>query len=828
MNLSEIDVERAGLLHDIGKVYQRAGKIKKSHSAIGVSVLRPFFSNTGEAILNAVANHHHSDLMHYNGPKDDLAYIIYEADNLASASDRRQVPEGADTGDTFVPTTPLANVFNIFDRQGTGATAYGLQGIGQNDGFAYPRDKKSIQAPAERYQAIVRELDRSFQYRSPAEMTIPELLSLLESTLTYVPSSTNIEEVPDISLYDHQKLTAAFAGCMYRYFEAAGITDYKAYCYGNKNKAMRKQNMYFLVSGDISGIQKFIYTIPSKGALKSLRGRSLYLDILLEHIVDDMLAGCGVSRTCLIYTGGGHFYALLPNTVAVKHWLDEYRVHLNDWFLRHYGSKLYIALDYTACSAEEFMSSGWAGNVFQRVSRRLSRRKLQRYTGKQLDQLFWPDSPLNRVASSQRECSICHASAEAAALAPYGGDGDVEACPACNGLFRLGQKALTGNVFCVMSKDPGDGVPLPGKDGDVFLAAVKEEELSADAEIIRLYIKNELTLGKTVATHLWMGDYITKNDADHPVEFTELAKSSGGSKEAKSIERIGVLRADVDSLGAAFIAGLPQEYDTLSRKAAFSRYLSMFFKGYINQICAGHGPDKKPGFALFAGETKAARNVHIIYSGGDDMFLAGAWDDIIGVAVDIRHAFARYTNGKLTFSAGIGFFSPTCPIAQMARQTEELQDMAKAMPGKDSVALFGQMDEENGEANACYHWDDFENKVCGEKLGFLQNHFNIDGDLGSNKLPAGKSLLYRLMGLLRSADKNSIYLARFAYTLARMEPGRRASAGQKAHYDAVRQQLYTWYQENADRKQLITALELIIYHVRDKEEKGHERHRKRG
>ena len=62
-----------------------------------------------------------------------------------------------------------------------------------------------------------------------------------------------------------------------------------------------------LISGDISGIQNFIYTIPSKGALKSLRGRSFYLEILMEQIVDELLDALQLTRANLIYNGGGHF-----------------------------------------------------------------------------------------------------------------------------------------------------------------------------------------------------------------------------------------------------------------------------------------------------------------------------------------------------------------------------------------------------------------------------------------------------------------------------------------------------------------------------------------
>ena len=80
-----------------------------------------------------------------------------------------------------------------------------------------------------------------------------------------------------------------------------------------------------------------------------------------------------------------------------------------------------------------------------------------------------------------------------------------------------------------------------------------------------------------------------------------------------------------------------------------------------------------------------------MYSGGDDLFLVGAWDDLMGFAVDLKRAFSVYTNGKLTFSAGLGLYSSTYPISRMAEVTGELEELAKNSPGKNSIALFGRM-----------------------------------------------------------------------------------------------------------------------------------------
>lgn len=58
--------------------------------------------------------------------------------------------------------------------------------------------------------------------------------------------------------------------------------------------------IFALFSCDLSGIQSFIYNITSKGALKSQRSRSFLLDLLMEHLMDEILEALGLSRANLI------------------------------------------------------------------------------------------------------------------------------------------------------------------------------------------------------------------------------------------------------------------------------------------------------------------------------------------------------------------------------------------------------------------------------------------------------------------------------------------------------------------------------------------------
>ena len=211
--------------------------------------------------------------------------------------------------------------------------------------------------------------------------------------------------------------------------------------------------------------------------------------------------------------------------------------------------------------------------------------------------------------------------------------------------------------------------------------------------------------------------------------------------------------------------------------------------------------------------------MHVIYSGGDDLFLVGAWDEIIEFAVDLYRAFSRFTGGRLHFSAGIGLFRAAYPISDMARRVGELEDAAKALPGKDGVALFG-IEQEAGQKPRvqAYHWRDFIEGVCGEKLTFLRKHIAF-GRMDARRITMGKSALYRLLALL-AADGASISLARFVYALARLEPRASEGAEKNAAYRKVRETFYRWYRKEKDRHELLTAVQLVIYGLREKGEKA--------
>ena len=820
---------KGALLHDIGKVCYRAMNKRINHSKLGGDFLEQYLKSNEETerLLNCVRYHHKDYLQKAKLDKNDLAYIVYEADNIASGMDRRE-NEGEEKG--FDPKLNLDSIFSVFysDKEIQVANKYPLIYKDINKSFNYPRTDISL-ATNSNYEALLNKIKSHFITKDISQISINQLLQIIEEGFSYVPSSTNRAEVCDISLYVHSKITSAVASCMKLYFDEQQIQDYKKYCFNSGSKIFRNEKIYLLVSGDISGIQDFIYTIPSKGALKTLRGRSLYIDLLLEEFIDEYLEQIGLSRANVLYSGGGHFYILAPNIEDIKKSIDKLQAKMNRWLIENIGINLYLAIGTAECSANNLMKSEAQGNLFAIVNKKLKDDKTIRYS-KDEDFLEYIFNVEKEKDTAKKECNICHNLVDK--LWKYNSDEEI-ACEFCLNLYKLGQDILTQDLVFVISEEKIDGgIKIFGKDKNLYMYAVNIEDIDMfKGKILRIYSKNNL-LESDLSIRLYLADYSAKNENDEVMTFDDLAKSS--CKTDKGIKRLGVLRLDIDDLGIAFSSGFVSDkdkiednlrYATLSRYADLSKDISMFFKVAINKICAGDLTGcvdfEEKAFNIFGIAKAPKRKVNIIYAGGDDLFLVGAWDEVLEVAIDINRAFKQFTNGKLTLSAGMAMFSPTYPISKMAEIAGLLVQMSKNRKDKNSIALFGM--ETNIKANGqleCKHiytWADFEMKVCKEKMNYLLARLSFDGDK-FNKLSVGKSLIYRLMDLIQLADEDKLSIARFAYVLARMQPKQDKDEQKRKVYEDFVSKMYQWINNNEDKKQLATALNLLVYYLRDKKE----------
>lgn len=788
MTEHEITLVLGGLLHDIGKVLYRQGGEKKKHSQIGYEFLRDEIGLKNQDVLDCVKYHHSDALRESNLPKQSPAYIVYMADNIASAADRRE-KEAGERG--FEIHTPLQPVFNILNRN-QGTKYYSPAFLNIESSINFPTDKKVLYTETQ-YREIARNISNNLKGLEWNENYVSSLLEVLEAHLSYIPASTSKNELPDISLFDHVKLTAAFASCIYHYALEQKLEDYREAFY-RKGKDFYGKKAFLLASLDMSGIQNFIYTISTKNALRTLRARSFYLEIMMEHLIDQLLEKLGLSHANLLYSGGGHCYLLLPNTNGCKETFELFLQDTNQWFLEHFQTALYIAGAYEPCSSDSLKNEpeGSYRAIFHEISAKLSQKKARRYTA---GQIIWLNS--YGKPDYSRECSVCKR---------IGTVNEKGVCSLCAAIENLSQKILYADFFTVIREKQRE-LPLPGGFSLVADSAetLKKRMAEESGKFVRAYGKNRLYTGKNISRKLWVGSYTNGNTFD---TFAE---------EAKGINRIGILRADVDNLGHAFVAGFDNpdnhnRYVTLSRTAALSRQLSLFFKLYINHIL------EQGGYSM-EGERKCRpRNATIVYSGGDDLFIVGAWNEVIELAVDLRRKFEVYTEGTLTLSAGIGIYHDSYPISAIAAEVAEMEDVSKDMPGKNAVTLL---------ADGTYHtitvsgkplkvkdgtcsWTDFEKRVLEDKLAHIRTFFDFSPD-------RGKAFLYHLLALIRNQEER-INFARYIYLLSRMEPDEKAEPREKETYRVFSKKMVQWITEEQDKAELKMAITLYAYLTRNNRE----------
>ena len=116
-----------------------------------------------------------------------------------------------------------------------------------------------------------------------------------------VPAASYRSE-PDISLFDHSRVTAAIASCL---CDLDDNTIQQLLASNNSGQPNDEIVVACLLEGDISGIQRFIYTITARGATSALRGRSFYPQLLTDAAARYILHKYDLTVANLIYSGGG-------------------------------------------------------------------------------------------------------------------------------------------------------------------------------------------------------------------------------------------------------------------------------------------------------------------------------------------------------------------------------------------------------------------------------------------------------------------------------------------------------------------------------------------
>lgn len=479
---------------------------------------------------------------------------------------------------------------------------------------------------------------------------------------------------PDTALIDIARSTAAVASAL--------VEDSEA------------QNLY-LIAGDLSGIQNFIYTISSDGALKSLRARSFYLELVTEEIVQQLLIELKLPKTSVIYAGGGNLYILgSGNGKQVKKAVQEVSDHFNQWLKQSFQGKVFLALDYVELPTENInkkeLSEAW-----KEVPQKLGKLKHRKFETELHDFL--------KVKASHEPCRVCHRD-DLPSLKPLNRHepDSSPACWMCQTMFELGSnlfkiKAIIRSSKSTLKRKFGRGERLSFPKSYYYLYDEIEVALSKrDAEGVLLINNWELNHYKNPkAIPLLLGNYGQVIHRENDEEKSGFIRANEMTEKAESqgcIPRVGYLRMDVDRLGRIFAEGL-RKHQNLPRLASLSRQMTYFFKVYLNSLAKKRDqnffqPLGSPVKSLSESDRK---NLLFIYAGGDDLFISGAWNEVVEFAFDIYQSFRSYTgyNPDITLSGGISLAGAKFPLYQAASESGEAEELAKGN-GRDSLGLFGQ------------------------------------------------------------------------------------------------------------------------------------------
>ncbi len=613
----------------------------------------------------------------YNSHLRPLAYLIDKADTLSFSEGN------SDSREHKIGLTPLASVLERVNRVG---------------------DEESLRA---RHHAIPLGLPVYIEKMFPAQFThyAPEelrshltgfakdLRRLLETKMADSLNKTSFDCVvshllgimykytwclasdgqgyPDVSLYDHLRTTAAIASCLYLYHSEKET-------FSEDELSKKGIDQFCLAVGDISGIQNYIFDIVSigvgGGVAKRLRARSLFVQLCCEvasHLILRKLnLPVGIHT---IMNSGGRFYLLLPNTNRTSDVINEVQHITSEWFSKELNGELALNLSIVPFGEDDFRAAsngtGGFGSVLKEVNEALNLRKQRRFSDVLRNSDGWMESAftLNTSYQGKGTCDSCHKFPE-----------DIDRlCVHCNLDKRIGARLPNARYIAFFESGQGD-IPIFGYSVSVLDSPPTNTAKEKPYLVMKLNAPTITDLAKFPAVSRYSAKFIARPDGCEICQKeaeSSIATFECIGERARGDNLLGFFKADVDCLGETFIFGLKSDknsVDTISRITAFSRMLDIFFSGWVENL------------------NTQQKDMYTIYSGGDDLFLVGPWDEILEIASHIREDFMKFTNNPtLTLSAGVVIGSHNFPISSAAEEAENALKQSKG-GGRNSITILGK------------------------------------------------------------------------------------------------------------------------------------------
>ena len=495
------------------------------------------------------------------------------------------------------------------------------------------------------------------------------LLSLFTSRI----ASQDASQPQGISLFDEFRIGAA-----------------KAICLQLNPSPVTANKPFLLIKGDLSGIQSFLYSQidlsevgNTANLAKRLRGRSFYISLLTDHLAHLFAQEMGLPMVNILYSGGGHFLIVAPNTPHNSKLIDSLSREVNLFLREKVTGRLGLVMGVAEGTTELFANTR---ESYKALSRNLNQNKYTKYKP-YLSEIFYPPNPDEKDFKEDKWIGE---------VLPYG---DLLIEVHSDKALKSNKLSTPVSYLTIGKRHTNYFIPKENEILDLggteqWIHAFLQEIDSPNIQSIQIHRINEtkfwdlfdpsypvLQTAPLSVGYKIIGNFAPLNSSGHVLDFEGLQALNSVDLTGKGLEfeQLGVMRLDVDNLGSLFARGFGQN-SSFAQVACLSRELTLFFSAYVNLIAQ-------------------ERDIYITYSGGDDAFVIGSWLNTMHVALELRHTFRAFTarNPALSFSAGIYFCGAHYPVAKFAQQAAEEEKAAKkynkefqgSTHKKDALTVFG-------------------------------------------------------------------------------------------------------------------------------------------
>ena len=673
-----------------------------------------------DAFINLAAGHH--------APETPLQWIIAMADRVSSGWDRDRFDEECNSSTHWhnykkVRLLPVLEQLNPDepernDQAESYAYRYPLKAISPNTIF--PQIKSAVEPEAkktaqEQYRQLFTHFCnvlRNLKHReSNLTLWFEHFESLMMIYTSSIPAARAGNVIPDVSLYDHCRMTASLATAIYLYHDQTEALNVSAI----KNYHDKK---FLLINSDFQGIQNYIFSHfgdSAKHRSKILRGRSFSVSLLSELAADMICRRLGLPFTSIVLNIAGKFTIIAPNTKPVKEAVVAVEHDINDWLVKISFGETLIRICTLEASCANFVNGQFADLqtdvVHQMDEMKYSGIDMKRYGGV-------VQGYLNRFSNELAHplCPFCgkRPSQRIAENSLYIGEGQ-SACSLCRDNIFLGANIVKKDRLAIILKE-GDSQDKEKKLFEPIFGAYQvffpEDDLESAAyhnQLVKIWnlSMNPDEVEKSDVAVKFINGYvpcyskIDENDprilasvknqeerqglteqiqTESPMTFNHIACKALNPESTKDtfrgVEALGVLKADIDNLGLLMACGLPDRRYTISRIATLSRQLNNYFTVYLPHLLATN---------------PAYHDIYTVFAGGDDLFLIGPWNRIINLTLELRQSFSKFAcnNRNIHFSAGIALHKPHTPIDKMAEDAER-ELAASKIKNKNRLTLFSE------------------------------------------------------------------------------------------------------------------------------------------